>query len=95
MITSSPASEDDLLAGDVWEGSCVVSGVPEPTVTFYHNGVLLEGDGVRVITGGTLSISSTEVEHTGMYQCVAENESGSAVATWFLIIRPTSMTPPQ
>ena len=61
-----------------------------PTVTFYHNGEPIEGDEVTVIEGGTLSIASTAVEHSGMYQCLAENESGSAFATWFLFIRAPS-----
>ena len=83
---------NDILTGTSWSGSCVAEGVPEPTITFYHNGIPLVGDDVLVIIeGGSLSITSTTVDHSGMYQCLAENESGSAVATWFLIFREASM----
>ena len=83
---------NDILTGTSWSGSCVAEGVPEPTITFYHNGIPLVGDDVVVIIeGGSLSITSTTVDHSGMYQCLAENESGSKVATWFLIFREASM----
>ena len=70
------------------EFQCSVEGNPLPTVTWYFNGDLLEEDDERMIAGDTLTIPSTAVEHSGMYQCVAENEFGvSAVESWTLQVR--------
>ena len=89
-ITSSPDSVRDILTGVSWSGSCEVTGTPEPTITFYYNGEPLESGGGIEINGGTITITSTTLAHRGMYQCAAENESGSAERNWFLIIREPS-----
>ena len=65
-----------------------MAGNPLPTVIWYFNGDLLEGDDERMIAGDTLTIPSTAVDHSGIYQCVAENEFGvSAVESWTLQVR--------
>ena len=80
---------DDHLSGNTIEFICNTEG-STPEITFYHNGVKLEdGDGV-VIAGGTLTITSTSTGNSGMYQCIAENDSGSDGISWFLVVRDPS-----
>ena len=68
-----------------------MTGGSSSDLSFYHNGEKLE-DGVNgvQISGGTLTIASTTTDHTGMYQCIAENDSGSDGTSWFLIVRDLS-----
>ena len=81
-----PENVDDHLSGNTIEFTCNTEG-STPDITFYHNGVKLEaGDGV-VIAGGTLTITSTATKNLGMYQCIAENDSGSDGTSWFLVVR--------
>jgi hypothetical protein len=88
VIVDSPEDETDVLTGVPMDFQCSVEGNPLPTVTWYFNGDLLEGDDERMIAGDTLTIPSTAVGHSGMYQCVAENEFGvSAVESWTLQVR--------
>ena len=57
----------------------VVSGKPEPTLTWYHNKEELTPNYSQEIErDGSLSIPSTELKHGGMYRLVARNSSGSA-----------------
>ena len=46
-------------------------------------------DGVE-ISDGTLTIESTNPGHSGMYQCIVENNSGSDGFSWYLIVRDAS-----
>ena len=51
-----------------------VSGVPQPTVTWYHNGEPVEEDYAREIeSDGSLAIPSTELKHSGVYKLVVDN----------------------
>ena len=55
-----------------------VSGVPQPTVTWYHDGEPVKGDYAREIEkDGSLAIPSTELKHSGVYKAVVANEHGS------------------
>ena len=85
-----PESVNDTFTRDPQTFTCVTGG-SSSDLSFYHNGVKLE-DGVNGvgISGGTLTISSTTTDHTGMYQCIAENDSGSDGTSWFLIVRDLS-----
>ena len=54
------------------------SGVPQPTVTWYHDGEPVKGDYAREIEeDGSLAIPSTELKHSGVYKAVVTNEHGS------------------
>ena len=83
-------NEQDRLSGDPQSFTCNVGG-SDPTIKFYHNGNELTGDmdGVE-INGGTLTIESTNPGHSGMYQCIVENNSGSDGFSWYLIVRDAS-----
>ena len=55
-----------------------VSGEPQPTVTWYHDGELVREDYAREIeSDGSLTIPSVELKHSGVYKAVAANEYGS------------------
>ena len=55
-----------------------VSGVPQPTVTWYHNGEPVKADYAREIeSDGSLAIPSTELKHSGVYKAVVANQHGS------------------
>ncbi len=55
-----------------------VSGEPQPTVTWYHDGEPIRADYAREIeSDGSLTIPSTELKHSGVYKAVAANTHGS------------------
>ncbi len=55
-----------------------VSGEPQPTVTWYHDGEPIRADHAREIeSDGSLTIPSTELKHSGVYKAVAANTHGS------------------
>ena len=55
-----------------------VSGVPQPTVTWYHDGEPVRADYAREIEAdGSLAIPSTELKHSGVYKAVVANQHGS------------------
>ena len=55
-----------------------VSGEPQPTVTWYHEGEPIRADYAREIeSDGSLAIPSAELKHSGVYKAVAANQYGS------------------
>ena len=55
-----------------------VSGVPQPTVTWYHDGEPVRADYAREIEAdGSLAIPSTELKHSGVYKAFVANQHGS------------------
>ena len=92
MITKEPPFDLEQLIGQSVTFSCVLSGIPTPSVTWYHNGAHLSAGGVISISRNSpnisvLSISSLAVEDTGMYQCFASNVVGRTQASWALQVR--------
>ena len=87
-----PPFDLEQLIGQSVTFTCVVSGIPTPTVTWYRNGALLSAGGLISISGNSpnvsaLFISSLAVEDTGMYQCFASNVVGRTQASWALQVR--------
>ena len=92
MITKKPPFDLEQLIGQSVTFTCVVEGIPTPTVTWYHNGVQLSAGGAISISRNfpnvsVLSISSLAAEDTGMYQCFASNVVGRTQASWALQVR--------
>ena len=83
----SASNELEKLVGERVTFTCVVEGIPTPTVTWYHNGVQLNAGGVISISGNTLTISSLAFRYTGMYQCLASNVVGRTQCSWALQVR--------
>ena len=55
-----------------------VSGVPQPTVIWYHNGEKVKADyACEIEEDGSLAIPSTELKHSGVYKAVVTNQHGS------------------
>ena len=55
-----------------------VSGEPQSTVTWYHDGEPVRADYAHEIEAdGSLAIPSTEPKHSGIYKAVAANQHGS------------------
>lgn len=55
-----------------------VSGLPKPTLLWYHEGKELDADySMDVGKEANLTIASAEPRHTGVYQLVAQNSAGS------------------
>ena len=54
-----------------------VTGSPQPTLTWHHNGEEVVDDYSRELAeDGTLTLPSTEAGHSGTYQLVAQNPAG-------------------
>ena len=57
----------------------VVRGSPLPSLTWYHEDTLLTPDySLELLQDGSLSITSTELRHSGVYRLCAKNCRGSA-----------------
>ena len=55
-----------------------VSGVPQPTVTWYHDEEPVRADYAHEFKAdGSLTIPSTELKHSGVYKAVVANKHGS------------------
>ena len=86
-ITMSPSNDLERWVGERVSFTCVVEGIPTPTITWYHNAEQLSAGGVISIRGNTLTISSLAFRHTGMFQCLASNMVGSIQRSWAVQVR--------
>ena len=82
-------SNKHLTEGESVIFKTVVSGNPEPTLTWYHEGIELKSDyAVEIQPSGVLSIVSDELKHSGVYKLQARNPSGVAEREVKLTMRP-------
>ena len=96
-MDETTVDRERLVGGGSVTYTCVLEGVPAPTVTWYYNG----GDvpeGVSV-NGNGLDIADPQVMHSGIYQCVVTNRFGGGQfrdsRTWILEVRaPGKLTVP-
>ena len=66
-----------------------VTGVPQPKVTWYHNGEEVMVDYSKELApDGSLTIPSAELKHNGIYQLVAKNKAGSMEKSVSLFVQP-------
>ena len=66
----------------------VVRGYPQPSLTWYHEDTQVTPDySMELTQDGSLSITSTEHKHSGVYKLLAKNSSGSAEREVRLTVR--------
>ena len=71
-------SDTNITEGEGVYFKIKVSGEPQPTVTWYHDGEPIRADYAREIEAdGSLTIPSTELKHSGVYKAVVANQHGS------------------
>ena len=98
-IPSQQESDLKLLVGDSCILTCMIAGIPTPTVTWYHDNVELHSGRKISITRvspsmATLNISSLTVDDTGIYQCFAGNVVGRTQRSLSLQVRTPGKTLP-
>ncbi|KAM9248182.1 uncharacterized protein PS065_012648 [Dugong dugon] len=80
--------------GDCIILECVISGEPQPAVTWFQNGVLLKQSQkfqfVDVSCSHRLYINDVHFRDSGEYTCVAENNSGIAESVLDLTVEPVA-----
>ena len=77
QITKFPL-DTNVIEGEGVYLKIKVSGEPQPTVTWYHDGEPVRVDYAREIEAdGSLAIPSAELKHSGVYKAVAANQHGS------------------
>ncbi|KAM6047554.1 LOW QUALITY PROTEIN: hemicentin-2 [Theristicus caerulescens] len=69
-------TEMSIAVGTPLELTCVVTGVPMPTVTWEKDGRLLAGPWLVSGNESTLHIESTKVADAGLYTCLAASPAG-------------------
>ena len=71
-------SDTNITEGEGVYFKIKVSGEPQPTVTWYHDGEPIRADyGREIEVDGSLAIPSAELKHSGVYKAVATNQHGS------------------
>ncbi|XP_059684707.1 hemicentin-2 [Gavia stellata] len=73
---ASHPTEMSIAVGTPLELTCVVTGVPMPTVTWEKDGRLLAGPWLVSGNESTLHVESTEVADAGLYTCLATSPAG-------------------
>ena len=77
QITNFPL-DTTVIEGEGVYFKIKVSGEPQPTVTWYHDGEPVRTDYAREIEAdGSLAIPSAELKHSGVYKAVATNQYSS------------------
>ncbi|KAM4046599.1 brother of CDO [Anomaloglossus baeobatrachus] len=79
------SSQQIVTWGQSAKFTCNVRGNPQPSVVWLRNAMLLLPSSRHKISRRVLRVSSVGPEDDGIYQCVAENEVGSAQTLTFLM----------
>ncbi|XP_076322716.1 protogenin-like isoform X2 [Tachypleus tridentatus] len=73
---------------------CVVGGIPPPSLQWLKNGKPMYLNGrIKFKTDGELVITQTVMSDSGIYQCVAHNEAGTASVAARLHVKSTGVQP--
>ena len=67
--------------------TCPFEGFPLPNITFYFNGAGISSGNDVIVIGNTLTIPSPQVNHSGIYQCIVNNDFGDSQIAWLVEIR--------
>uniref|UniRef100_A0A6J0T013 Brother of CDO isoform X1 n=1 Tax=Pogona vitticeps TaxID=103695 RepID=A0A6J0T013_9SAUR len=90
---SMEISQQIITWGQNAKFTCKVRGNPQPSVVWLRNAVPLFPSHRMLLTRRALRVSSVGPEDEGIYQCMAENEVGSAQAMVQLRIAKPETTP--
>ncbi len=71
VFVTQPSDESVLLDGAA-NFSCIVTGVPQPSITWRMDGNILPDE-----RSPYLIINSVQIENRGLYSCQASNSEGS------------------
>ncbi|XP_054704630.1 hemicentin-2 isoform X1 [Grus americana] len=86
-------TEMSIAMGTPLELTCVVTGVPVPTVTWEKDGRLLAGPWLTSGNESTLHIESTKMADAGLYACLATSPAGEDSRSFHISIQaPPSIT---
>ncbi|XP_069729285.1 hemicentin-2 [Phaenicophaeus curvirostris] len=83
----SHPTEMSVAVGTPLELTCVVTGVPMPTVTWEKDGRLLAGPWLVSGNESTLHIESTKVADAGLYTCLATSPAGEDSRSFHISIQ--------
>ncbi|XP_063812893.1 brother of CDO isoform X2 [Pseudophryne corroboree] len=86
---SMDLSQQIVSWGQTAKFSCEVKGNPQPSVVWLRNALPLLPSLRHRISRKVLRVTSVGPEDNGIYQCMAENEVGSAQALTFLMTTST------
>ncbi|XP_061581509.1 vascular endothelial growth factor receptor kdr-like isoform X2 [Cololabis saira] len=76
---SQNLTNQDVNSSSTLVMACYASGVPRPSIVWYKDGLQMEeSPGVTLGENGTLVIERVKKEDEGLYECVAQNDEGSA-----------------
>ncbi|KAM9271186.1 hemicentin-2 [Morus bassanus] len=85
-------TEMSIAVGTPLELTCVVAGVPMPTVTWEKDGRLLAGPWLVSGNESTLHIKTTKMADAGLYTCLAASPAGEDSRSFHVSIQaPLSM----
>ncbi|GAB0198482.1 hemicentin-2 [Grus japonensis] len=80
-------TEMSIAMGTPLELTCVVTGVPVPTVTWEKDGRLLAGPWLTSGNESTLHIESTKMADAGLYACLATSPAGEDSRSFHISIQ--------
>ena len=70
--------DKQVLEGEEVVFRVKVTGIPQPDITWYHNGEEIMSDYSKELEAdGSITFPSAELKHSGIYQMVAKNVAGS------------------
>ena len=72
-----PPEDDAAEVGRLLSIKCLSNGIPDPTVTFFHNSIEVQLDFRISQQGHFLVITDARESDSGEYHCTAENVAGA------------------
>ncbi|XP_014015728.2 hemicentin-1 [Salmo salar] len=67
---------------------CEVQGFPRPSITWQREGVPISaGHKLALLSNGALKFSRVTLDDAGTYQCLAQNEAGTAIGRTRLVLQ--------
>uniref|UniRef100_A0A3Q3ALP3 Hemicentin 1 n=1 Tax=Kryptolebias marmoratus TaxID=37003 RepID=A0A3Q3ALP3_KRYMA len=81
--------EVTVVRGNLASLLCIADGTPTPTISWLTDGVTLVPDHIHLLNmNTTLQFSSAQVNNTGRYTCMANNDAGQASRHFNLKVLP-------